>query len=64
MVDSALAVHRHLGPGLLESAYRRCLAEEIASRGVGVECEVAVPLRLLINFNAVPLDRGIRRFVP
>ena len=32
-VGAALAVHRALGPGLLESAYQECLAIELQSNG-------------------------------
>jgi len=32
VVDSALCVHRELGPGLLESAYEACLVDELHSR--------------------------------
>jgi hypothetical protein len=33
IVDSAITVHRALGPGLLESAYQTCLAFELQKRG-------------------------------
>jgi GxxExxY protein len=45
IVDAALAVHRALGPGLLESVYERCLAQELEDRGLRVERQVPVPLR-------------------
>ncbi|HEY2931904.1 MAG TPA: GxxExxY protein [Acidobacteriota bacterium] len=44
IVDSAIKVHRALGPGLLESAYQSCLAYELRRRGYRVDCEVPVPL--------------------
>jgi GxxExxY protein len=44
IVDAAIAVHRQLGPGLLESAYEACLAFELAKRGFKVERQVAFPL--------------------
>ena len=44
IIGSAIEVHRHLGPGLLESAYRRCLAHELDLRGVSVESEVSLDL--------------------
>lgn len=43
VVDAAVVVHRALGPGLLESVYRKCLVKELNSRGVRVAEEV--PLR-------------------
>ena len=44
VVDSALAVHRALGPGLFESVYEACLAEELKQRGLNVERQVGVPV--------------------
>lgn len=44
-VDSMVRVHRELGPGLLESTYQACLAHELRSRGLSVECEVSLPVR-------------------
>ncbi len=43
-VNAALAVHRALGPGLLESAYEECLAIELTSSGLAVERQRPVPL--------------------
>ena len=43
-VNAALAVHRTLGPGLLESAYQECLAIELSLDGISVERERALPL--------------------
>jgi len=42
VIGAAIEVHRCLGPGLLESAYRRCLANELARRGLAYESEVPV----------------------
>ena len=44
IVDASIEVHRTLGPGLLENAYRACLARELRLRGMNVETEVPVPL--------------------
>ena len=43
-VDSALTVHRTLGPGLLESAYRDCLQLELSARGHHVDREQVLPI--------------------
>lgn len=43
IIGSAIAVHRALGPGLLESAYRACLFHELNKRGFVCEREVPVP---------------------
>ncbi len=34
VIGAAIEVHRCLGPGLLESAYRKCLARELVVRGI------------------------------
>ena len=56
IVDAAFKVHRHFGPGLLESAYEACLAHELMSMGFQVEREVALPLA----YQDVKLDAGYR----
>lgn len=43
-MDSAVHVHKVLGPGLLESAYQYCLAHELRKRGLHVDCELPLPL--------------------
>lgn len=43
-LDCAFKVHSELGPGLLESSYKACLAFELAQAGHSVQVEVAVPL--------------------
>lgn len=44
IVDAAIAVHRTLGPGLLESAYETCLTFELGDRGLRVASQVALPI--------------------
>jgi GxxExxY protein len=55
-VDSALAVHRGLGPGLLESAYRDCLQLELSARGHEVEREQLLP----IHYRGHTIPRAYR----
>ena len=43
-VNAALAVHRALGPGLLESAYVECLSIELSLAGISTEREKCLPL--------------------
>jgi GxxExxY protein len=45
VVDSAIAVHRELGPGLLETVYEVALAYELKHRGLSVERQVPIPIR-------------------
>ena len=66
VIGCAIEVHKHLGPGLLESAYQHCLAYELEQQGLRTACQVAVPglkIGLLMNFNTPRLKDGIRRFV-
>ncbi len=56
IVDAAIKVHRTLGPGLLESAYQRCLAYELRKRGLQVETEVALP----VIYDGERIDVGYR----
>jgi GxxExxY protein len=44
VIGAAIEVHRHLGPGLLESAYQTCLQRELGLQGLNFETEVAVPI--------------------
>lgn len=44
VIDSAISVHRVLGPGLLESAYLACLKHELARRGHDVSSQVSLPV--------------------
>jgi GxxExxY protein len=44
IVDSAIAVHRELGPGMLEQVYLQCLVYELRSRGAQVETQVRLPV--------------------
>jgi len=56
IVDSAIKVHRVLGPGLLESVDLACLAYELRSRGFQVDREVPMP----IVYEGVIFDEGFR----
>src|SRR6185369_630242 len=44
IIGAAIEVHRHLGPGLLESAYQQCLAKELQLRGIPYQSEWPLPL--------------------
>lgn len=56
IIGSAIDVHRHLGPGLLESAYEACLHYELSQMGLKVECQKPLP----IFYKDVILDCGYR----
>ena len=44
IIQSAIEVHRTLGPGLLESVYRACLLYELRQRNLSVIAEQIVPI--------------------
>ena len=44
VVNAAMRVHSLLGPGLLESAYQACLAQELRKRGLRVDTQVGLPV--------------------
>ena len=56
VIGAAIEVHRQLGPGLLESAYERCLIWELRQRGLSVEIQVPVPIR----YKDLLFDEGYR----
>jgi len=56
IIGAAIEVHRHLGPGLLESAYEACTAFEIVERGYEVERQKSLP----VVYKSVQLDCGYR----
>jgi GxxExxY protein len=56
IIDSAVKVHRLLGPGLLESVYEACLCHELASRGIAFRRQVELP----ICYEGLRLESGLR----
>ena len=56
VIGCAIEVHRILGPGLLESAYQRCLLLELRKQGLAVETEVPMP----VTYKGEVLDCGYR----
>lgn len=56
ILDSAIQVHRALGPGLLESAYQKCLAYEVELKGLHVDTEKGLPL----IYKDVEMEVGYR----
>ena len=56
IIGASIAVHRELGPGLLESAYEACLEYELRDRGVGVERQRP----LSVVYRSVAVEAGFR----
>jgi GxxExxY protein len=56
VVESAFALHKELGPGLLESVYEVLLADALRERGLSVERQKPIP----ICFRGKRFDEGFR----
>ena len=56
IITMAIKVHSKLGPGLLESVYRTCLAHELRNAGLHVVAEQVVP----VFYDELQLDDGYR----
>ena len=56
IIGAAIAVHKELGPGLLESAYEACLEYELLDRGCIVERQKELP----VVYRGVRVDCGFR----
>jgi len=56
IIGAAMEVHKHLGPGLLKSAYQTCLAYELNERGIYVIKEKPMP----VIYKGIKLNHGYR----
>jgi len=56
IIGCAIDVHRNLGPGLLESAYRHCLCHELTDKNLFFQTEIPIPL----VYKDIKLDHGYR----
>ncbi|HSV26892.1 MAG TPA: GxxExxY protein [Sedimentisphaerales bacterium] len=56
VIGSAIEVHRELGPGLLESAYEKCLAWELNKSQIPFVQQAAIP----VAYKGVQIDCGYR----
>jgi len=56
IIESAIEIHRHLGPGLLESAYEECLCFELKQHDLSFERQKPLPLK----YKSIELDCGYR----
>ena len=56
IMGAAIEVHRHLGPGLLESTYEICLEYELKEAGLSVERQKSLPL----IYKKIKLSQGYR----
>jgi GxxExxY protein len=56
VIGLAIEVHRHTGPGLLESVYEQCLCHELCAAGIPFERQVAIP----VIYKDMPIGDGFR----
>jgi GxxExxY protein len=56
IIGGAIEVHRHLGAGLLESAYEECLCYELSQRGLWFQRQLIAP----VLYKGIKLDCGYR----
>ena len=56
IIQAAIEIHKAIGPGLLESAYRTCMVYELKKRHLRVISEVTIPVR----YKGMLLDGGYR----
>lgn len=56
VIGAAIAVHRELGPGLLESTYEACFQYELKKLGVSVRRQIELP----VTYKGIKIDCGYR----
>jgi GxxExxY protein len=77
IIGCAIEVHKHLGPGLLESVYEPCFIDEMKSKGLSVQSQVQVPilykgkdlggtlkLDLLVNDLIIVEEKAVIEMIP
>jgi len=56
VIGACIEVHRHLGPGLLESAYHQCLCHELSLRRISFQTEFPLP----VDYKGTHLNCGYK----
>lgn len=77
IIGCSMEVHKHLGPGLLESVYETCLIDEMKSVGLNVKSQLYVPvlykgrelggslkLDLLVNDLIIVEEKAVEIMIP
>src|SRR5215207_1071197 len=77
IIGCAIEVHRHLGPGLLESVYEQCLFWELQDAKLAIQRQVPIPIRykghvadglfrpdLIINRLVVVEVKSVEKILP
>ena len=55
-MDEAFYIHREIGPGMLESVYKNCLAYRLRKKGLFIEIEKPIP----VIFEEIRMECGYR----
>ena len=56
VIGAAIAVHKIMGPGLMESIYQKCLMRELQLLGIRCACEVKIP----VHYKGAIFDEQLR----
>ena len=56
IIGAAIEVHKHLGPGLLESVYQACMQEEFNQRDIQVKSQMTIP----VDYKGLQIDALLR----
>ncbi len=56
IIGAAIEVHKHLGPGLLESVYQKCMLKELAIRDLKTTSQQKIPF----EYKGMNLDADLR----
>ena len=56
IIGAAIEVHKHLGPGLLENVYHKCLIKELSDKGFSFQSELTLP----INYKGIEVEANLK----
>ena len=56
LIETAIQVHRNIGPGLMESVYEAIMAKQLCKNGLEVKRQVAIP----IEYEGARFAEGFR----
>ena len=56
LIETAIQIHRRIGPGLMESVYEAILAQQLCKKGLEVKRQVAIP----IEYDGAQFAEGFR----
>ena len=77
IIGCAIEVHKHLGPGLLESVYEACYIDELRNVGLSVQSQIHIPVKykgkdlggslkldLLVNDIIIIEEKAVEQMIP